>query len=106
MTICKGFQAALARGLVDDDEEQDKLMHDACVFEMPHRLRYLFAQLLVYTTIIKPELLWDKYIGSMSEDYVKQGNAIGTLRRNPAKIIQDSRPITPSRRRTSTSNNT
>jgi hypothetical protein len=83
----KGFQAALARGLVNDDEEQDKLMHDACVFEMPHRLRYLFAQLLVYTTIIKPELLWDKYIDSMSEDYVRQGIIIVTPRHNIAEII-------------------
>jgi hypothetical protein len=65
---------------VDDDAEQDKLMHDATVFMMPQRLRSLFAMLLVYQTPKNPELLWDKYIGSMSEDYVRQGiSAFGEL---------------------------
>jgi len=67
-------QAALARGLVVDDAEQDKTMQEATVFMMPQRLRYLFALLLAHQTPKRPEKLWDTYIVSMSEDYVKKGN--------------------------------
>jgi hypothetical protein len=67
--------------LVADDAEQDKTMQEATVFMMPQRLRYLFALLLVHQTPKNPEKLWDKYISSMSEDYVKKG--IILLSRHP-----------------------
>jgi len=55
-------------------------MQEATVFMMPQRLRYLFALLLVHQTPKKPEKLWDTYIASMSEDYVKKGTAAFAIR--------------------------
>ena len=63
------FQAACAaRGLLADDAEWKTCMQEAAGFAPAHRLRALFATLLVFNDVANPEQLWNDFKNDMCED--------------------------------------
>jgi hypothetical protein len=64
-------EACLARGLIRDDEEWKKALEEANSFEMPWKLRELFALILVHCNPAKPDELWEKFKDALSEDFAK-----------------------------------
>ncbi|KAL3827986.1 hypothetical protein ACJIZ3_022998 [Penstemon smallii] len=66
-------EAAVRRGLLASDEYVDGCLAEAASFQMPYCLRVLFAMLLVYGITADPQIIWDKYYSSMSEDFLRRG---------------------------------
>nr|CAD2193082.1 unnamed protein product [Meloidogyne enterolobii] len=64
-------EACLARGLIRDDDEWKKALEEANNFEMPWKLRELFALILVHCNPAKPEELWALFKDALSEDFAK-----------------------------------
>ncbi|XP_077201143.1 uncharacterized protein LOC143841157 [Paroedura picta] len=70
---CASFQeAALQRGLLQDDNVWDATMADAALYTMPHALRDLFAYILIYGVVPRPQQLFDNYKTQLWEDYATQ----------------------------------
>ncbi|KAL7077517.1 hypothetical protein ACQ4LE_003094 [Meloidogyne hapla] len=70
---CATFaEACLARGLIRDDEEWKKALEEANSFEMPWKMRELFALILVYCNPAKPDELWALFKDALSEDFAKK----------------------------------
>lgn len=62
VTVHPSFTAAaLARGLIEDDEEHIKTMEEAVTFAIGPRLRRFFAMLLVHCEIKDPAAFWEKF---------------------------------------------
>ncbi|CAA0815513.1 Unknown protein, partial [Striga hermonthica] len=73
--IAKSYhEAALARGLLQDDNTQELCLEEASLFKMPYEMRRLFANLLVYSCPNKPADLFTKFEEAMSEDFVRHSN--------------------------------
>jgi hypothetical protein len=64
-------EAAAAAGLVDSDEESDKCLREASLFQMPRQLRFLFATLLVYCHPTDARKLWNTHLPAMAEDFMR-----------------------------------
>ncbi|XP_044005514.1 uncharacterized protein LOC122850427 [Aphidius gifuensis] len=64
--------ACLALGLIEDDEEWDRAMTEGEVWMMPKQLRHLFVRILIHCCPVKPEILWENYKDSMSDDFKKK----------------------------------
>ena len=62
-------EAAILRGLVDDEEEYRRAMADACDLKMPRPLRTFFAHLLLNCGIASGEPYWDEFKEKLAEDY-------------------------------------
>ncbi|KAL3820594.1 hypothetical protein ACJIZ3_006499 [Penstemon smallii] len=62
-------EAAVFRGLLESDDYADNCLAEATFYQMPCSLRKLYALLLVYVICARPQVLWDKYYTSMSEDF-------------------------------------
>jgi len=70
---CATFaEACLARGLIRDDEEWKKALEEANSFEMPWKMRELFALILVHCNPAKPDELWALFKDALSEDFAKK----------------------------------
>ncbi|KAG9319383.1 hypothetical protein KVV02_002733 [Mortierella alpina] len=65
-------EAALARDLLDNDQEWINLFEEAIVDQMPSRLRHLFAGVLCYCSPSSPDQLWTRFANSLSEDYMQR----------------------------------
>lgn len=61
-------EAAIARGLLEDDQEYLNCMNEATLSASPNQLRFLFATIIHYCTPRDPEQLWYAFRESMSED--------------------------------------
>ncbi len=75
------FQAACgAMGLLQDDQEWDACLREACVDQNANRLKKLFVILLLFCAPLHPERLWARYRDEMSHDtlYRRRGEG-GTL---------------------------
>ena len=71
--LCETFQEACVRhGLVEDDAHWSSTLDDAATFVSPHRMRNLFAIMLVLCGIGQPLKLWDSYKEHLSEDVLHQ----------------------------------
>ncbi|KAL3846228.1 hypothetical protein ACJIZ3_003631 [Penstemon smallii] len=66
-------EAAISRGLLESDEYVDGCLAEAVLFQAPHCLRVLFALLLIYGITADPQVLWDRYYSSLSEDFARSG---------------------------------
>ncbi|XP_071902115.1 uncharacterized protein [Coffea arabica] len=64
-------EAALIRGLLQNDNSQEICLQDASLFHMSYEMRRLFAILLVYSCPNDPKALWQIFESSMSEDFAK-----------------------------------
>ncbi|XP_074299982.1 uncharacterized protein LOC141631176 [Silene latifolia] len=70
---CASFQeAALRRGILEEDNAAGKCMDEAVQVEMPNALRRLFATLLIFGCPNNPAEFWCEYYDALSEDYRKQ----------------------------------
>lgn len=64
--------AALTLGLLENDDENDKCLREATLFQMPRQLRQLFAILLAYCDPADPSALWVTYLDALAEDYARE----------------------------------
>ncbi|XP_074290807.1 uncharacterized protein LOC141617508 [Silene latifolia] len=73
VTCCASFQeAALRRGILEEDNAAGKCMDEAMQVEMPNALRCLFATILIFGCPNNPAEFWCQYYDALSEDYRKQ----------------------------------
>jgi hypothetical protein len=75
------FQATCgALGLLQDDQEWDACLREACIDHDAARLRKLFVILLLFCSPLRPEVLWARYQDKMSHDtwHCRRGEG-GTL---------------------------
>ncbi|XP_058189501.1 uncharacterized protein LOC131307104 [Rhododendron vialii] len=63
-------EAAVAHGLLQTDDSNEKCMQEACTYRMPMSLRQLFCTILVYCTPVNPAELLFKFEDDMMEDYI------------------------------------
>ena len=69
MGWCAKHREACDRlGLLESDAHWDSALAEAVASQLPHRIRHLFAILLVTCAVSNPLQLWDKYQKDMSED--------------------------------------
>ena len=67
-TVCDTYkEAALRRGLLEDDQVADQCLAEAATCSMPAQLRQLFVTILLSPI---PLALWDKYKASFTEDFL------------------------------------
>ena len=70
-TVCDTFkEAALRRGLLEDNQESDDCLTAAVISEVPAQLRQLFVTILLFNEPSDPLTLWNKHKVSLSEDYL------------------------------------
>ncbi|XP_021729322.1 uncharacterized protein LOC110696338 [Chenopodium quinoa] len=62
-------EAALKRGLIEDDDTANSTMAEACETHMPAALRRLFATVLMFCQPRDPATLWNTYYPFLAEDY-------------------------------------
>lgn len=60
--------AVVARGLLCNDDQYDKMLQEAASHEMPYALRHTFAAMLLFSEIADPDFLWLKFLPHLSED--------------------------------------
>lgn len=63
-------EAAVALGLLEDDDSNEKCMQKACMYRMPTSLRQLFCTILVYCSPTNPKELFLKFEEDLAHDYV------------------------------------
>ena len=69
-TIHTTFKAAaIARGLLEDDQEWDRCMEEASHNCMAPQIRGLFAIILVYSDPTNPTALFQKHYTHMADDF-------------------------------------
>uniref|UniRef100_A0A0C9RGQ0 ClpX_0 protein n=2 Tax=Fopius arisanus TaxID=64838 RepID=A0A0C9RGQ0_9HYME len=66
-------EACLKRGLIADDSEWYRAMHEAEIWMMPLQMRRLYTRILVHCLPLYPDKLWDEFKVAMSEDFANQG---------------------------------
>ena len=64
--------AAVARGLLSNDEQYNTMMREAASHEMPEALRHTFAAMLLFSEISDPVALWSRFLVDMSYDIRQQ----------------------------------
>lgn len=62
-------EAAIAHGLLQADDSNEKCMEEACMYRMPISLRQLFCTILVYCAPANPTELFFKFEDDMTKDY-------------------------------------
>lgn len=62
------LETCLALGVIEDDNEWKRALNEAESWMMPQQLRRLFVRILIYCQSMYPELLWNKFKSSMSQD--------------------------------------
>ena len=76
-TVCDTYkEAALRRGLLEDDQEVDQCLAEASTCSMPAQLRQLFVTILLFVEPSIPLALWDKYKASFAEDFLCRARTV------------------------------
>ena len=65
-------EACIALGLLQNDEEWDQCLREAGQMQTGIQLRKLFAILLLFCEVTRPEVLWEAHISTFSEDILFQ----------------------------------
>lgn len=60
--------ACLARGLLEDDGEWAQCLTEASMMQTGHRLRHLFATILLFCAPSRPDHLWDQFRDYLCDD--------------------------------------
>ncbi|GFT83559.1 ATP-dependent DNA helicase [Nephila pilipes] len=67
------FQATCrALGLLEDDTHWNRTLEEASISDSPHKIRELFAIVIVFCQVRDPIKLWGKYWESLSVDIRRQ----------------------------------
>ena len=76
-TVCNSYkEAALERGLLDDDQEIDECLSEGDTRYMLVQLRELFVTILLFIEPAIPFDLWDKYKASFAEDFLHRARTV------------------------------
>lgn len=67
-------EAAIARGLVSDDSENEAILAEAASYQMPRALRATFAGLLLFNHVNNPVNLWQKFLIPLTEDLARDAS--------------------------------
>ncbi|GIQ86919.1 hypothetical protein KIPB_008859 [Kipferlia bialata] len=70
-------KAAVARGLLQGDDEWERCLEEAAYIQTGRQLRQLFAMLLVHCDVVDPEALFDRFAVNMCEDIQYQRDPAG-----------------------------
>ena len=62
----------IALGLLQNDEEWDQCLKETGQIQTGMQLRKLFATLLLFCEVTRPEVLWEKNISALSDDILFQ----------------------------------
>ncbi|XP_033229064.1 uncharacterized protein LOC117180683 [Belonocnema kinseyi] len=65
----KGASACLALGVIEDDTEWNRAIAEGEVWMMPYQLRHLLVRILIYCHPNNPEVLWNNFKDSMSQNF-------------------------------------
>ena len=65
-------EACIALGLLQNDEEWDQCLKEAEQVQTGIQLRKLFAILLLFCEVTRPEVLWEAHISTLSDDILFQ----------------------------------
>ena len=65
-------EACIALGLLQNDEEWDQCLKEAEQVQTGIQLRKLFAILLLFCEVTRPEIFWNAHISTFSEDILFQ----------------------------------
>ena len=82
-------EAAVARGLVNDDREYDLAMQEAASLRSAPRLRELFAYLLVHCEPVPALALWEAYRDEMPQPQDPAEQCSSKLVSRPAYVLFD-----------------
>jgi len=89
-TVHATFQGAcLALGLLDDDNEKDKVMEEASTLCLGPKLRKVFTTLLVYCRPADPLAFWGKHKDALSDDFKRGCNALEDPSKRYDKALLD-----------------
>jgi len=83
------FAAAVARGLLKDDEEWEKAMSEAAGFKMPKQLRIFFVLICVFNNPIDPLHLFTKFLNDLGEDIMYREKIKTVNEYVKGEILQD-----------------
>lgn len=64
-------EAAIERRLVESDDEWEKCLDEAALFQMPKQMRETFALICAFCAPANALVLWDKFWIYMSEDFLR-----------------------------------
>lgn len=64
-------EAAMQRGLLQDDTEWLRCLHEASVLQMPFQLRQLFSFIAIFQQPSNATQLWETFKDYLSEDYLQ-----------------------------------
>ncbi|GKC15518.1 ATP-dependent DNA helicase PIF1-like protein [Tanacetum coccineum] len=81
LTLLKG-NAALVRGLIENDESLWLCLSEATIFSFPPALRRLFATILTFCSPGDVRKLWDDHYEALSEDYCYRIRNAAQVRNN------------------------
>ena len=71
LTIYETFkQTCEAMGLLESDDEWDKLLEESSSYQIPKQMRRLFTNILMYCNPRNPGELWGKYLFELTTDLV------------------------------------
>jgi hypothetical protein len=78
--VCATFkEAAIRRGLLEDDNEQTACLKEASEVKMPRALRQLFASLLLFSVPKDPKKLWEEHKTALTEDLLRVAGLVRCL---------------------------
>lgn len=84
-------EAALAYGLLDDNQSNERCLEKASLYQMPTSLRNLFSTVLAYCNPVNPCQLFMSFEASMSEDLINvQRMSANAGRQSLLKILKSS----------------
>jgi len=81
-------QAAIQRGLLEDDTEWQRCLQEASLFMMPSQLRELFASILHESVPAHPIDLWNAFKGALSEEILHHLRRFYDPGSSPMPLIQ------------------
>jgi len=61
--------ACIARGLLEDDNKWNQALTEASLWASASSLREIFATMLLFCEVSKPDILWDSHWEILSEDF-------------------------------------
>jgi hypothetical protein len=64
------LEAALARGLIEDDSEWNDCLKEASLTDRPQQMRVLFVNILILCRPTNPQRLFDTHKNALSEDFL------------------------------------
>ena len=64
-------EAASARGLLESDEEWDRCLNEASIYQMPKQFRETFGYICCFCQPSQPIELWNKYVVDLALDYIQ-----------------------------------